>query len=77
MFDPGITTEQCVQSEMIADLKRNKVQWAILETKPLWLGEDENMFLKRLKGSHLLDDFIRQSFRPVGDFNNYLVLRSR
>jgi hypothetical protein len=75
LFVSGITTAQSTQMDMIADLKRNNVQWVILEKKPLKRGP--LAALKRLEGSHLLDDFIRQSFRPVADFTNYLVLTSR
>jgi len=65
-------TEAPVQSEIIADLVRNKVRWLILYRAKL--PSDPTFAEEDYQGSKLLDDYIRTHFRDVAQFGNYSIL---
>jgi hypothetical protein len=74
MFDPGIVTEAPAQTEIIADLERRKVQYALIDHKdPTTLAD--SAFTKRgYVGSSLLDEFLASHFRETARFGKFTVL---
>ena len=74
LFDPGIATEAPAQTEMISDLKRRKVQYALIDHKdPTTLAD--SAFTKRgYVGSSLLDEFLASHFRETARFGKFTVL---
>jgi hypothetical protein len=74
LFDPGIATEAPAQTEMISDLERRKVQYALIDHKdPTTLAD--SAFTKRgYVGSRLLDEFLASHFRETARFGKFTVL---
>jgi hypothetical protein len=70
-FEPGFTTNPAVQQEMIGDLRRRNVRWAILQAGLGRINEGGS------SGSKLLDEYIAASYREEVRFGNYQILQRR
>jgi hypothetical protein len=64
-FDPGIVTEAKAQNEMIADLGRRNVGYALIFDEKLPGGPS---------GSRLLDEYLASHFRVMARFGDFTVL---
>jgi len=68
VFDPGIQTTARVQEEMIWDIRKHKVRYAVLwATIPSATAQPG--------GSRLLDTYLAEHFRAEISFGEYLILR--
>ncbi|HUL55575.1 MAG TPA: glycosyltransferase family 39 protein [Usitatibacter sp.] len=65
-FDPGLQTRADIQGEMIGELRRRAVRWAVLESAWDWIEEPNDS--AKSSGVHLLDDYLRKHYRPVAKF---------
>ena len=69
-LEPGLTTEKSVQETMIAQLKKNNVEWIVLWAQP----EPEIDFQARnYLGSDLLDRYIKQNYSLVKQVGDYWI----
>jgi hypothetical protein len=70
LLEPGFTTRDDVQQEMIADLERGSVRFALLWDRPsLEPGRAEAEPL----GSPRLDEYLRSRYRPVVRYGSWIV----
>jgi len=74
MLEPGFTTEESIQRQMIADLKNRKVVWMILRSNR---AGDEDFERRNYRGARILDDYIRENYKPVQEFGNFTVYNRR
>lgn len=70
-FDPGTQTREDVQRQMVADLERNGVRWAIRDASFDGMTEPNASAIS--SGVHILDDHLASTFRPVIAFGNVSV----
>ena len=71
-IDSGIASEKTVQREIVAELQRNHVNWAILYNSA-GTG-DEYLFQKVTSGSRVLDEFFNTQFQEQAHFGRYSVI---
>lgn len=71
IFDPGVTTTDTVQEEIIRDLESRQRPPVIA-----WVRESDASagHKGRETGSRLLDHFLSQAYRPTAQFQQYVVL---
>jgi uncharacterized membrane protein YpjA len=62
-FDPGLQTRADIQSDIIADLRRNRVRWAIRDASFETIYEPNQSGVS--SGVHLLDRYLDANYRPV------------
>ncbi len=74
MLEPGLTTEESIQQQMMADLKNRKVVWMILRSNR---AGDEDFERRNYRGAKILDDYIRENYEPVQEFGNFAVYKSK
>lgn len=74
MLEPGLTTQESIQRQMIADLKSRKVVWMILRSNRTG---DEDFERRNYRGARILDDYIRENYKPVQEFGNFTVYNRR
>ena len=75
-FDPGIQTTAQIQRAMIVELARVQPKVIVLEPNPADVIREPNGSAIS-SGVTLLDDYIRQAYRPVKKIGTYLILRPR
>lgn len=75
MFDPGIVTEAPAQTEIISDLERRKVQYALIDHEDPAALADGTFILRGYVGSGLLDKYLASHFREMARFGQFTVLR--
>jgi hypothetical protein len=74
-LDAGVASTLVVQERIIFDLKRNGVNWVILQDEEGW---GDPSFLARVHAeSTRLDDFLRGNFREVERFGRFCILERR
>jgi hypothetical protein len=72
-FLPGVITTDSVQQEVIRDLKRNRVQYIVLNSALSYaLGFTEE---RHVRGATALDEYLRKNYRIVQVFGYYSVWR--
>jgi hypothetical protein len=74
-IDSGIASEEVVQREIVADLQRNHVNWAILYNAAG--TRDEYLFQMLAPGSRVLDEFLTTHFQEQAHFGRYSVIARR
>ena len=74
MFDPGIVTEAPAQTEIIADLERRKVQYALIDHEALAAFADRTFIERGYVGCGLLDEYLASHFRETARFGEFTVL---
>jgi hypothetical protein len=74
LLEPGLTTEDPVQTIMIQDIQKNNVNWIILVENR---AGDKDFQKRRYRGSSKQDLFIRKEFEVVYVFGKYSVLHRR
>jgi hypothetical protein len=74
MFDPGIVTEAPAQTEIIADLERRKVQYALIDHEALAAIADRTFIEHGYVGCGLLDEYLASHFRETARFGEFTVL---
>jgi len=71
-LEADIASRAEVQRQIVSDLRRNAVQWAVLEDNS---GTGDAAFLRRAAaGSTVLDDFFAANFREVARFGRFSVV---
>jgi Dolichyl-phosphate-mannose-protein mannosyltransferase len=70
---PGIATTYKVQSEIIEEIKRQKVTYVVLWKAP---RSSEPNRSSESSGVTILDDFIKANYEPIAGFGDYLILLS-
>jgi hypothetical protein len=74
-LDAGIASTEKVQRQIILDLERNRVAWAVLQDAQ---GQGDASFLASVRpDSHLLDDYFRNQFREAARFGVFSVIARR
>jgi hypothetical protein len=74
-IDSGIAGAETVQREIVAQLQRNHVNWAILyDWSNRW---GENLFPNLPPGSKVLDEFFKSDFQEQARFGRYIVAARR
>ena len=71
---PGVATTFAVQTRIVQDLESRDVRWIVLVE---WAVSPEPNASALSSGVSLLDDFIRESYRPVARFGSYSILERR
>jgi hypothetical protein len=73
-LDPGIASLEYGQREIVSDLQRNSINWAILEDAA---GIGEESTLQRLEppGCKMLDEFFLANYHEVESFGTLSVVR--
>jgi hypothetical protein len=62
-----------VQRQIVADLQRNGVRWAVLEDRS---GQGDVSFLRRVTaGSTVLDEFLATNYREVTSFGPFSIVQ--
>jgi hypothetical protein len=74
MLDPGIVTEAPAQAEIISDLERRKVPYALIDREDTAAFADQSFIQRGYVGSSLLDEFLASHFRETARFGNFTVL---
>jgi hypothetical protein len=70
--DSGIAGRETVQREIVAELQRNHVNWAILYD---WSGSwADSLFPNLSPGSKVLDEFLKSDFQEQAHFGRYIVV---
>jgi hypothetical protein len=69
-LEPGLTTRDDVQQEMIADLERRAVRFALLWERP---AREPGRLAPDSAGSPRLDAYLRRRFRPVARYGPWIV----
>jgi hypothetical protein len=72
-FDPGLTTSEGVQTEMIADLERVQPNLVLLY-KSCWRNEPN---ASRIKGSAVLDDYLSEHYVQSAKWKRFLALKRK
>ena len=71
-IDSGIAGGETVQREIVAEMKRNHVDWAILHN---WANRwDDGLFPNLAPGSKVLDEFFKSDFQEQAQFGPYIVV---
>lgn len=70
-FDPGLQTRADVQELIIADLRRNRVRWVILDSS--WDDFIEPNESAKSSGVVVLDNYLRVNYRQVASFDKITV----
>jgi hypothetical protein len=61
------------QREIVGELQRNGVHWAILYNSS---GTDEERLFERVSGgSKVLDQYLKTEFQEVARFGRYVIIR--
>ena len=71
-LETRMATETNVQEQIVSDLRRNHVQWIMIDYAPF--PGDETFKARNYVGSKLLDDYIGSHFRQEARFGSYAVL---
>jgi hypothetical protein len=71
-FDPGLQTTAQVQAEIIAELESNRVRYIVLSSE--WDQVMEPNDSARSSGINLLDNYIREHYRPIRQYGAISVL---
>ena len=74
-YSPNMTSRREIQEEMIASLERQAVRVVVLSS--LFDGYVEDQPVLVLKGSTLLDEYLRNRFVPAAHFGVYTILERR
>jgi len=74
-FEPNMTTRREVQEEMIESLEHYAVRVVVLSS--LFDGYWEDQPVTMLKGSTLLDEYLRDRFVPTARYGVYTILERR
>lgn len=74
-YSPNMTSRREIQEEMIASLERHAVRVVVLSS--LFDGYLEDQPVLVLKGSTLLDEYLRNRFVPTAHFGVYTILERR
>ena len=74
-YAPNMTSRREVQEDMIASLERNAVRVVVLSS--LFDGYVEDQPVLVLKGSTLLDEYLRKRFAPTARFGVYTILERK
>jgi len=72
---PGLATEADIQREIVEDLERARVRYLVLYSG--FEDHREPNLSSVSSGVFLLDDFIRDRFRPVARYGDYSILERR
>jgi len=71
-MSPDVVLHADVQAQIISDLNRNRVRWAILESNAE--TGDAAAFYRRVRpGSRLLDEFLAANYEPAASFGKFSV----
>jgi hypothetical protein len=70
-FDPGLQTSLPIQQEMVAELRRARPPYVVIEIWPDGLPEPNGSSVS--SGVTLLDDDLRRSYEPVARFGIYSI----
>jgi len=73
-FDPGYTTTEGVQREMIEDLERANVRWVVLYGLSRFVVEPNQSGVPE---SRLLDEYLAAHYELAATFGNYRILQLR
>jgi hypothetical protein len=72
-MSPDVMLHADVQAQIISDLNRNRVRWAILESNAE-TGHAAATFFRRVRpGARLLDDFLAANYEPAASFGTFSV----
>lgn len=72
-LDAGVVSRAEVQRQIVADLQRNGVRWAVLEDRS---GQGDVSFLRRVTaGSTVLDEFLATNYREVTSFGPFSIVQ--
>ena len=71
-IDSAIAGEETVQREIVAELQRNHVNWAILYDWADTAGDP--LFPNLAPGSKVLDEFFKSDFQEQAHFGPYIVV---
>jgi 4-amino-4-deoxy-L-arabinose transferase-like glycosyltransferase len=74
-YEPNMTSRHEVQAEIVASLERYAVRVVVLSS--LFGSYPEDQPVTMLKGSTLLDEYLRNRFVPVARFGVYTILERR
>ena len=74
-YDPGLQTRADIQAQMVADLQRNDVRWAIRDASFDGMIEPNGSAVS--SGVTLLDAYLATRFRQVAAFGNVSVWARR
>lgn len=69
-FDPGLTTTNEIQEEIIQDLKENQVKLILMVDEPIVLEPNKS---RESSGVTKLDDFIRQEYQQFDTFQHFTL----
>jgi hypothetical protein len=72
-LQPGIVTTYKVQSEIIEEIKRQKVTYVVLWMAPQATEPNRS---SESSGVTILDDFIKANYEQIAGFGKYVILRS-
>ncbi len=73
-FDPGLTTSEPIQQEMVRELRHAKPRLIVLQVNwDVWEPNESAIS----SGVTVLDDYIRGEFEPVAKFGETTVLAAR
>jgi len=71
-FDPGLQTTRPIQQQMVAELQSARPPYVVIETWPVGMPEPNGSSIS--SGVTLLDDYVRQSYKPVANFGIYGIM---
>ena len=72
-LDAGVVSRAEVQRQIVADLRRNGVRWAVLEDRS---GRGDDSFRQKVTaGSTVLDEFLAASYREVTRFGPFSIVQ--
>ena len=73
VMQPGVVTTAKVQREIVRDLRRKRVKLVVRWVDPrAYKQEDDGG--GRLHGSHILDTYLKRTYRPAARTPHYVVL---
>ena len=70
---PGVVTTREVQEKMVESLELHRVRYAVLVDMPRSIEPNKSAVSSNV---HLLDEYLRQTYRPVYSSGRYLVVES-
>ena len=73
VMQPGVVTTRKVQREIVRDLRRKRVKVVVRWVDPRAFRQEDNGG-GRLRGSRILDRYLRRTYRPVRRTPHYVVL---
>jgi hypothetical protein len=72
LLEPGLTTEESIQRQMIQDLKNRQVAWIILKNNRIG---DSDFETRKYRGATVLDQFLIRNYEPVQELGGFSILK--